>query len=344
MGGTVVRSTRYPSPDQFDDDVVGEYGILSRYEGAADRLEQSSLTLDRIEPAPASSDDLRRCCSERRLRQVFGSPPTVSPDRLDPGPWAEALAVGGTLEATDGALDDGTAVHLGGGFHHAHRGGSSARTVCNDIVAAVEYARQEAGIDRIAVVDLDVHHHDGTRAAYRLDGDCYLFSMHGWNLFPGTGWLHETGRGHAAGNHLNVPLPAGTDGQSYIAVLERLLPPWIRHVDPELTIYVAGADVHTADPTGNLDLSVTDSYARDRVVVDHTRQAPLVVVTGGGYGPAAPAIHANTVAAAFGDGPIRDPEPSPADRAALETRVTLRRWLSSLVDHYERQHPEVASL
>ena len=262
-----------------------------------------------------------------------------------------------TLAATEAALEAASesprgrsrAVHLGGGFHHAHRGGSSAPTPFNDVVAAVERARRCEGIDRIAVVDFDVHHHDGTRAVYRLDGDVYLFSMHGWNLFPGTGWIHETGRGHAAGNHLNAPLPADTDGRTYLAVLERLLPPWLRGVDPDFAVVIAGADVHAADPIGTLRLSVADVHERDRFVAERVGDRPLVAVLGGGYGPRAATIHANTAAAILEERPepIRTPDapeidpserPTPGARSDEVPRVTARRWLSALVDHCERRY------
>ncbi len=179
--------------------------------------------------------------------------------------------------------------------------------------------------------------------------------MHGWNLFPGTGWLHETGRGHATGNHLNVPLPAATGGRTSLAVLERLLPPWLRRVDPDLVVYVAGADVHAADPTGNLRLTVGEIHERDRLVAEHVGARPLVAVLGGGYGPEAGTIHANTAAAILeGDvdsDPIRTPDGSaiePDERPTPETkgddapRVVARRWLAALVDYCERHYDGVA--
>lgn len=349
MGGTLVWSDAYPDPDRFDgvaDELRERYSVLSRYRDAAALLEdERGDAIDRVEPAPATVDDLRDCCSDRRLRRLLGSPPELSGARAELR--AEALAVGGTLAATDAALEGSRAVHLGGGFHHAHRGGSSARAHFNDVVAAVEHARRREGVERIAVVDLDVHHHDGTRAVYRIDGDVSLCSVHGWNPFPGTGWLHETGRGHAAGNHLNVPLPAGTDGRTYLAVLDRVLPPWVDRADPDFVCYVAGGDVHARDPTGNLELSVDEIYERDRVVVDCVGDRPLAVVLGGGYGPAAATVHANTAAAVLECDPIRTAASAAAtgDRAASDpdetgsARATALRWLSSLVAYYGRHHP-----
>lgn len=133
MNGTLVRADGYPAPERFDDPAVAEYGLFSRYADAAALLEASSLSVDRVEPSPATLEDRRLCCSERRLRRLLGSPPadprTVS--SADPELRAEALAVGGTLAATEAVLDSVTgtatetgtdsslegprAVHLGGG-------------------------------------------------------------------------------------------------------------------------------------------------------------------------------------------------------------------------------------
>jgi acetoin utilization deacetylase AcuC-like enzyme len=342
----VVWQDDYPSADEVDEPYVEEYRVFSRYEEAA-RLLKRADRFDHVEwldPSPASIDDLERCCSNRRLRDLLGTPPTVPPD--DPGLRAELLGVGGTVAATESVLRGNRSVHIGGGFHHADRGGSSAPTSFNDVICAV--SRLLEFFETVAVIDLDVHHPDGTRAEYRLQEDVFLFSFHGWNTFPGTGWIHESGRGHAEGNHLNMPLPAGTTDPTYLCVLDRLLNPWIRAVDPDAIVYVAGGDVHRTDPIGNLALTTVGTHARDQMVRRAVGERPTVTLLGGGYGPAAHEIHANTVSTMIGKEPPakarKGRERAESGQVATTdtaTHSTALRWLGSLIEHYGRHHPGV---
>jgi len=340
MSPDLVWRDDYPDSVPGQSELVEEYNLFSRYTSTAERLRERGLPdgATVVSQEAADATDLRRCCSERRLRAVCGHPPSVpdGPDEGDPEVYAEALACGGTLAAAERAWERETDVyHLGGGFHHAHRGGSSARTYFNDIVLATEWLRERDSVDRVAIVDLDVHHPDGTRAVYRLDPDVYLFSMHGWNIHPGTGWIHETGRGNADGNHLNVPLSAGIGDDLYTTVLQTVLPTWLDYADPDIVVYQSGADPLRSDPLGNLGLSTHGLLARDRVVFS-TADVPVVAVAGGGYGPDTPRAFANTVSAMDGSDSLTDATDARTGTDAARRRST--RWLVELADHVGTHH------
>ena len=180
------------------------------------------------------------------------------------------------------------AIHIGGGLHHAFPNHGEGFCVFNDVAVAIRVL-QRYGIARSAVIDLDVHHGNGTAFIFESDPRVFTFSMHQQHNYPM--WK--------PGGSLDVGLPDGAHDAAYLAALERALPTVMGH-QPHCVFYLAGADPYEDDQLGGLRISRDGLRARDRRVIDAVRAAnvPLVVVLAGGYARRIDdtvAIHAATI-------------------------------------------------
>ena len=213
----------------------------------------------------------------------------VLDQRLSPGderrlglPMSPALAsrsrhsVAGTLLAGRLALDGGMAASLAGGSHHAFAGFGSGFCVFNDVAVATRVLLREGSVRRVAIVDLDVHQGDGTAAILGGDPEVVTVSVHCRTNFPA----------RKQRSTLDIALDPGTEDESYLAVLERLLPALLDREAPDLVFYNAGVDPHRDDKLGRLALTDKGLEARDALVLEHCRRRgiPLACVVGGGYG------------------------------------------------------------
>jgi acetoin utilization deacetylase AcuC-like enzyme len=163
--------------------------------------------------------------------------------------------------------------HLGGGLHHAFPNHGEGFCPFNDVAVAARVL-QAHGLERIAVVDLDVHHGNGTAFTFESDPRVFTFSMHQQHNYPM--WKPR--------GSLEVGLADGAHDRTYLAELERALPAVIAHA-PQCVFYLAGADPYEDDQLGGLRLTKEGLRQRDRMVVDAVRRAgiPLVVTLAGGY-------------------------------------------------------------
>lgn len=215
-------------------------------------------------------------------------------------PWSPAMiersrrSAGATLAACRAALDQGVAVNLAGGTHHARRASGAGFCVFNDAMVAALTLLDEGRIRQVAVIDLDVHQGDGSAQIAAGDSRLYTLSLHGEKNFPF----------RKVASRLDVGLPDGCGDVDYLSALDRALARMLDEFSPELLIYLAGADPHEHDRLGRLGLSFAGLAARDARVLDLCRRCglPLAVAMAGGYGrdiADTVAIHLQTVRAAL---------------------------------------------
>lgn len=191
-------------------------------------------------------------------------------------------SVGGTILAARRALDTGAAVNLAGGSHHADYQGGAGFCVFNDVAVAALSLLDEARAQRIAVIDFDVHHGDGTALIFAEDPRVFTASLHCEENWPRT----------KPPSDLDLGLPKGTEDATYLAAAAQVVRQTISSVMPELVFYNAGVDPHIDDRLGLLSLSDDGLKARDRLVARACAAAglPVVGVLGGGYSKDARAV------------------------------------------------------
>ena len=219
----------------------------------------------------------------------------VGPNSVD----IAALAAGAGISAVDAALD-GRATR---GFvlgrppgHHATPSRGMGFCLFNTVAIAAAHALSR-GVDRILIVDWDVHHGNGTQDAFYESDQVLFCSVHQWPLYPGTGAATERGTGRGAGYTINVPLAAGAGDATYAEIFDRVIFPAAGAFQPELVLVSAGFDAHADDPLGGM--LVTDrgfgDLARRVVQVAYTHaDGRVVAILEGGYDP--PALAASVVA------------------------------------------------
>ena len=170
--------------------------------------------------------------------------------------------------------------------HHATPWRAMGFCLFNNVAIAVEHARRRHGLHRVAVVDFDVHHGNGTNDAFYFDPDVLYFSTHQSPFYPGGGHWQETGDGEGKGATVNVPLPAGTGDAVFERIWKGLLTPVLRRFKPELLLISAGYDGHFADPLAGLALSAAGYYDIVAGLRDLARElcdGRLMITLEGGY-------------------------------------------------------------
>jgi acetoin utilization protein AcuC len=245
-----------------------------------DQVERDTLHL--VHP-PEFVAEVERICLADGLLDLGDTPG-------NPGLFTGALsAVGGTVRGACGIMN-GEFTHAfnpGGGLHHAHPTRSLGFCVFNDIAVAVRWLQKEHHLTRIAVVDIDGHHGDGTQSIFYRE-PVLTVSLHryGQRFYPGTGGVGERGEGSGEGFNINVPLPAGTGDRPYLHAYRSIVVPALRAYRPEMIIGQFGADAHYLDPLVGLGLTTAtyEEVARTTHELAHQMsEGRYLVVGGGGY-------------------------------------------------------------
>ena len=223
---------------------------------------------------------------------------------LRDGMW---LCAGGSLLAGGLALEHGVSVHLGGGFHHAYPDHGEGFCLINDVAVALAMLRRDGAIGRAAVIDLDVHHGNGTAAIFAREPEVFTFSMHQQNNYPA--WKPPS--------DLDLGLEDRTDDATYLAALGQHLPQILERHRPDLVFYLAGADPYAQDQLGGLGLTLDGLRRRDELVFRSSAEAgvPVAVALAGGYAirpDDTVEIHCNTVREAKRSVGARSPPSKPA--------------------------------
>lgn len=210
---------------------------------------------------------------------------------------ATAVAVGGSIMAADLVMK-GEATHAfnpAGGLHHAGRDHAAGFCVYNDIAVAIRHIQRNYKTKRVALVDLDVHHGDGTQEIFNSDPNVLIIDFHesGKYLFPGGGFIHEMGEGKAKGSKVNIPLPQLTSRECYLHAFDEIVPPLLDAFKPEVIVNQFGVDTHFGDPLAHLNLT-TEVYhelaSRLHAIAHEVCDGKYVVLGGGGYNPEIVAI------------------------------------------------------
>ena len=170
--------------------------------------------------------------------------------------------------------------------HHARPRESMGFCLFGNVAVAAADARDRLGLDRILIVDFDVHHGNGTQEIFYKDPRVAFLSIHRYPFYPGTGAEDETGTGAGLGFTRNIPLPYGTPRSEFLAAFRSGLEKLADHIRPELVLISAGFDAHAEDPIGDLGLEIDDFVALTKMIVDVAETHPdgrIVIVLQGGY-------------------------------------------------------------
>jgi acetoin utilization protein AcuC len=228
------------------------------------------------------------------------------------------------------------AVNLMGGLHHAMPGYASGFCIYNDAALAVAQLL-DAGVERVAYVDVDAHHGDGVEAVFADDPRVLTISLHEspMTLFPGTGRVDDVGGAAAAGFAVNVPLPAETGDGGWWRAFGAIVPPILRAFRPQVLVSQQGADGHACDPLTHLRLTVDlqrASYLALRHLADELTEGRWVVLGGGGYATVEVVPRAWThLLAVVAGRPIDPATPTPPG------------WRSYVAEHFGRSAPTTMS-
>jgi acetoin utilization deacetylase AcuC-like enzyme len=267
---------------------MAKYGLLR------DALVQTLPEVTLLEAPPASDGELALAHDPAYIAAVTEGTLSAVAQREIGFPWSVQMAerarrsVGGTIAACRAAMGgQGMAANLAGGTHHAYAFKGGGFCVFNDVAVAARLMQAEAGrlaarqgLSRralqVAVVDLDVHQGNGTAHIFRHDASVFTLSLHGEKNFP---FRKEA-------SDLDVELPDGCRDDAYLEALTVALDELSQRFEPDLVIYLAGADVFEGDRLGRLKLSADGMEARDRQVFSWARAQglPLAFVMAGGYG------------------------------------------------------------
>jgi acetoin utilization deacetylase AcuC-like enzyme len=199
----------------------------------------------------------------------------------------------------------------------------------NNIAIAARYAQRKFALERVLIVDFDVHHGNGTQDAFYGDPSVLYFSTHQYPFYPGTGSLFETGGGEGKGYTVNVPLPAGCGDEEYWKVFDEVLLPIARRFQPQLMLVSAGYDAHWTDSIAMMGLTLTgygQMAATLKALAEENCQGRLVFALEGGYHTRALAASVRaTLDVLLDNPPAPDPLGSPGSRmAARDIEATLR--------------------
>jgi len=234
-----------------------------------------------LTPRAVTDEEILRAHAPDYLKRVASGTLTEKEVRRIGFPWSEKMversrrASGGTLGACLAALDEGFAANLAGGTHHAFSDRGEGYCVLNDSAIAARAVQAAGLVERVLIIDTDVHQGNGTAAIVRGDPTVFTFSVHGAKNFPF----------HKEESDLDAPLPDGAGDTEFLAALERGLEVALDATDASLAIYLAGADPFEGDRLGRLSVTKSGLAERDRIVLETSRERgiPVAITMAGGY-------------------------------------------------------------
>jgi acetoin utilization deacetylase AcuC-like enzyme len=329
------------NPLQATHDEPSHVECAARLDAIVSALDKSGLRADLVElvAQPASEAQIL-AVHERRLLEFLRAaasrdPQWLGPDTyIMPGSWdAARMAAGAAATAVEavltGRVTNAFALIRPPG-HHATPSQPMGFCLLNNIAIAARHALDTLGIERVAIVDFDVHHGNGTQDCFYDDGRVLFCSTHASPLYPGTGAVDDVGLEDGYGTTLNLPLPYQTGDVGFQQIYDQVLLPALRRFAPQLILVSAGYDAHWDDPLGPLALSINGYAAltqRLAALADEQCGGKLVLVLEGGYSQAA--LAGGVIASLhvlLGRDPGIDPL-GPASRAEPDISMLIRRVL-----------------
>jgi acetoin utilization deacetylase AcuC-like enzyme len=246
-----------------------------------------------VAPRAATREQLARVHDAEHLRRIgetAGHSLALDPDTYTSPESHEIalLAAGAAVDAVERVMAGSHRAALAlvrPPGHHAERNRAMGFCLYNNIAIAAAHARQQ-GAAKVAIVDYDVHHGNGTQHIFESDPQVLYVSMHQYPYYPGTGAAHEVGKGRGAGFTVNVPLEVGAVDEDYQLVFRTIVAPVLRQFEPDLILVSAGFDAHERDPLAGMRVT-TPSFAAMtadlRAVADECCRGRIAAVTEGGY-------------------------------------------------------------
>jgi len=298
----MARSVGYVyDPLYLEHGAPGHPETPARLQAIMSHLETSGLLAElvEIEARDASTADLELVHSHELIARVRGAAEEgggwldldtyVVPRSYD----AALRSAGGVLAAVDAVLDGA----VGSAFclvrppgHHATPTKAMGFCLFNNVSIAAAHALSRRGLERVAIVDFDVHHGNGTQDAFYADPRVLYFSTHQYPFYPGSGYWADTGEGPGEGTTVNVPLPRGCGDSEYLRAYREVCAPVVRRFRPQLLLVSAGFDAHFADPLAQMLLSTRGYYEIATLLRDlagELCEGRIVYVLEGGYDPTA---------------------------------------------------------
>lgn len=267
--------------DQYYADIGYHVFPIIKYQQVYKKLNREDQigTEDFFEPRPASTEELLLVHTKEYLDDLENctwSHRTIASE-LPLGKeivHLSRLACGGTILASRMAVENGWAVHICGGFHHAFNDKAEGFCYLNDLAVAAKVLQKDGNVKKIAIIDCDLHQGNGTAAIFQGDDSVFTFSIHQSDLYP----IKEK-------SDLDIHLPNGVNDEEYSNHLKNSIPKILDDFQPEFVLYQAGADPYEHDQLGSLALSIDGLKKRDRFIFEecYQRKIPVAVTLGGGY-------------------------------------------------------------
>jgi acetoin utilization deacetylase AcuC-like enzyme len=311
---------------------------------AIERMLASFPQRDRLRDVAArdaTAEELARVHTKEyilRIAATRGQTVTLDPDTAtSPDSWAAALrAAGGVLAAVDAVLAGGYA----GAFaavrppgHHAEADRAMGFCLFNNAAVAARHALEARGVERVLLVDWDVHHGNGSMHSFYDTPQVLYFSVHQYPHYPGTGRVEELGRGPGAGFTVNVPLPGGQGDADYLAVFQEILLPLARAYQPGLILVSAGFDVHRDDPLADMLVTEAGFAGMTRLLMQAAEEScpgRLAFTLEGGYDPEGLASGVAAVLRTL----LGESAPAAEGQADLATGEVMARLRSALAPYW----------
>ena len=270
---------------------------MLKYELLPEQLlyEGTCRTDNFFEPTIPSDDHILRVHTEAYLQDLKGLTLDKRAARKVGFPLSdilverEVIIADGTIKASEFALQNGVAMNIAGGTHHAYTNRCEAFCLLNDQAIGARYLQQKKLAKKILIVDLDVHQGNGTAEVFQNDPSVFTFSMHGKSNYPFKKEISD----------LDIALENDTDDETYLNLLYKTLPQLIKQEQPDFIYFLSGVDVIHTDKLGKLGMTLEGCKMRDRFVLEtcKSHQIPVMCSMGGGYSPDIKIIveaHANT--------------------------------------------------